>query len=38
VLLSPLSVVPMAVASPVLTLGTIALLGVVLRVFLRRLA
>jgi alpha-1,2-mannosyltransferase len=38
VLLSPLSVVPMAVASTVLTLGTIALLGVVLRVFLRRLA
>ena len=38
VLLSPLSVVPMAVASTVLTLGTIALLGVVFRVFLRRLA
>jgi alpha-1,2-mannosyltransferase len=36
-LLSPFALVPMAVAATVLTLGTIALLAVVLRVFLRRL-
>lgn len=35
VLLSPLSLVPMAVAGTVLTLGTIALAALVLRVFLR---
>jgi len=38
ILLSPLSLVPMAVAGTVLTLGTIALVAAVLRVFLRRLA
>jgi alpha-1,2-mannosyltransferase len=37
ILLSPLSLVPMAVAGTVLTLGTIALAAVVLRVFLRSL-
>jgi alpha-1,2-mannosyltransferase len=37
-LLSPLSLMPMTAAGTVLTLGTIALLAVVLRVFLRRLA
>jgi alpha-1,2-mannosyltransferase len=36
VLLSPLSLVPMAVASTALSLGTILLAAVVLRVFLRR--
>jgi alpha-1,2-mannosyltransferase len=38
VLLSPFSLVPMTVAATALTLGTVALLAVVLRVFLRRLA
>jgi len=38
VLLSPLSLVPMAVAGAVLALGTVALAGVVLRVFLGSLA
>lgn len=38
VLLSPFSLVPMAAAATALTLGTVALLAVVIRVFLRRLA
>ena len=38
VLLSPLSLVPMPVAATALTLGTVALLAVVIWVFLRRLA
>jgi alpha-1,2-mannosyltransferase len=38
ILLSPFSLVPMTVAATALTLGTIALLAVVLWVFLRRLA
>jgi alpha-1,2-mannosyltransferase len=38
VLLSPFSLVPMTVAATALTLGTITLLAVVLRMFLRRLA
>jgi alpha-1,2-mannosyltransferase len=38
VVLAPLALLPMTAAGPVLTVGSVALAGVVLRVFLRRLA